>query len=396
MVASRLWDMRMLHTSDWHLGRSFHQVGLLPAQELFLDHLVDVVRDEHIDVVAVAGDVYDRALPAPQTVSLLSDALSRITDAGAQVVLASGNHDSAVRLGFGGRLLERAGVHLRTSVRDLARPIEVAGTRIYALPYLEPSVVAAELGEGLSEAVAPSHHGVLTAALDRVRRDAERHAGPVVVLSHSFVTGGEASDSERDISVGGVGDVPMSLYAEADYVGLGHLHGAQVLDEHIRYSGSPVAMSFSEARHTKSSWVVDLPEGRGERVRVHGVDTPVHTPLAILRGTLEDLLADPTLAAAERSYCQVTLTDPVRPLDAIDKVRRRFPLTLSLQLDPQGGEPTEQRSYASRVRVADDQTLVTGFLEHVRGGAPATEQERAVVREALEAVRVAGSGEGSR
>ncbi|AKT51853.1 exonuclease SbcCD subunit D [Arsenicicoccus sp. oral taxon 190] len=383
--------MRMLHTSDWHLGRSFHHVGLLPAQEMFVDHLVDVVRSERVDVVAVAGDVYDRALPAPQTVALLSDALWRITDAGAQVVLASGNHDSAVRLGFGGRLLERSGVHLRTTVADLARPIDVAGTRIYALPYLEPTVVAAELDE-----CERSHHGVLSTALSRVARDAERHEGPVVVLSHAFVTGGEASDSERDIAVGGVGDVPLSLYREADYVGLGHLHGRQTLDERVRYSGSPIAMSFSEARHTKSSWLVDLPERRGEALHVEGVTAPVHTPLAILRGELDELLRAPEHQAAERSYCQVTLTDQVRPLDAIDKVRARFPLTLSLQFDPQGLPQREQASYASRVRVASDLELVDGFLEHVRGGAAASRAEQAVVRQAVEAVRVSTSGEGTR
>ncbi|MCH8612433.1 exonuclease SbcCD subunit D [Arsenicicoccus dermatophilus] len=387
--------MRMLHTSDWHLGRSFHQVGLLPAQELYLDHLVDVVRSEGVDVVAVAGDVYDRALPAPQTVALLSDALARLTDAGAQVVLASGNHDSAVRLGFGGRLMEQSGVHLRTTVADLHRPIEVGGTRIYALPYLEPAVVAAEL-QGDGPTVERSHHGVLASALARVTRDAERHPGPVVVLSHAFVTGGESSDSERDISVGGVGDVPMSLYADADYVGLGHLHGRQALAEHVRYSGSPIAMSFSEARHTKSAWLVDLGDVRRGQVRVEAVDAPVHTPLAILRGRLDQLLADPAHRAAERAYCQVILTDPVRPLDAIDKVRARFPHTLSLQFDPQGGEPRERRSYAARVRVGDDQQLVAGFLEHVRAGAAPSAQEQAVVREALEAVRVAASGEGAR
>lgn len=382
--------MRMLHTSDWHLGRSFHQVGLLPAQEQFLDHLVEVVRSEGVDVVAIAGDVYDRALPAPQTVSLLSEALRRITDAGAQVVLASGNHDSAVRLGFGGPLLERAGVHLRTSVADLSRPITIGATRIYALPYLEPSVVADEL-----DGAERSHHGVIERALARVTADAERHQGPVVVLAHAFVTGGEASDSERDISVGGVGDVPLSLFREADYVGLGHLHGAQTLDERVRYSGSPVAMSFSEARHTKSSWLVDLGDARSGDVRTERIEAPVHTPLAVLRGNLEDLLRDPAHQAAESAYCQVTLTDAVRPLDAIDKVRRRFPHTLSLQLDPQGIEPSQSRSYAARIRVASDPELVDGFLEHVRGGATPSAEEHAVVVEALEAVRVASSGEGS-
>ena len=134
--------MRLLHTSDWHLGRSFHGAGLLGAQSRFLDHLVDVVRAERIDAVLVAGDVYDRALPAPDSVGLLSDALLRLVDAGAQVVISSGNHDSATRLGFGSGLLARAGVHLRTSVDQLGIPVVIGDVAIHPIPYLEPAVAA--------------------------------------------------------------------------------------------------------------------------------------------------------------------------------------------------------------------------------------------------------------
>ena len=130
--------MRLIHTSDWHLGRSFHQVGLLGAQAAYLDHLVEVVRAERVDAVLVSGDVYDRAMPSPDTVALLSETLVRLVDAGAQVVVSSGNHDSATRLGFASGLLERAGVHLRTSVADVGRPVVVGGVAVHALPYLEP------------------------------------------------------------------------------------------------------------------------------------------------------------------------------------------------------------------------------------------------------------------
>src|SRR5690349_1272092 len=148
--------MRLLHTSDWHLGRSFHGVGMLDAQRSFVDQLVAFVRDEKVDVVLIAGDVYDRALPGVDVVGLLDDALVRLTDAGAAVVLTSGNHDSAIRLGFASRLLERGGVHLRTRLEDLDQPLliplgtDAAGKDVtfalYGIPWLEPRMVADQLG----------------------------------------------------------------------------------------------------------------------------------------------------------------------------------------------------------------------------------------------------------
>ena len=384
--------MRLLHTSDWHLGRSFHRVGMLEHQASFVDHLVDVVAGEGIDVVVVAGDVYDRALPSVDTVRLLSDAVERLVSAGAQVVLTSGNHDSAERLGFGGKVLERGGLHLRTRPGDLARPVLLDDAHgpvaVYGLPYLEPSLVADGLGGQRS------HAGVLGAAMDLVRADLRTRPSGTrsVVAAHAFVVGGEASDSERDISVGGVGSVAASVFTGVDYVALGHLHGRQRLAETVRYSGSPLPYSFSEAGHRKGSWVVELD--------VDGVSTvtevlaPVPRALAVLRGTLDDLLADPRHADAESAWCQLTLTDAVRPRDAMERLRARFPHTLALAFDPHG-VVADERSYAQRVQGRDPIDVCCGFLEHVRGGAAAPAGDRALLADALEQSRVAADAEQS-
>ena len=374
--------MRLIHTSDWHLGRSFHQVGLLGAQAAFLDHLVDLVRAESVDAVLVSGDVYDRAMPAPDTVRLLSEAVTRLVDAGASVVLSSGNHDSAIRLGFASELLSRAGLHIRSRVDAAGEPVLVGDVAVYALPYLEPSLAAGPLG-----AQERTHAGVLQAGMDRVRADlARRGPRPSVVMAHAFVSGGATSDSERDISVGGVSAVHPRTFAGVDYVALGHLHGRQRVEETVRYSGSPLALSFSEARHTKGSWLVDVaPDGR---VQVEAVDAPVPRPLAVLRGDLENLLADPRHAQHEQSWCQVTLTDPVRPSGAMDRLRRRFPHTLELRFDPQGA-PVAVRSYAQRASGQTQLEVCCDFLGHVRAGRAATEAERVALAGAIEAVRTA-------
>ncbi|WP_084071983.1 exonuclease SbcCD subunit D [Knoellia sinensis] len=382
----------MIHTSDWHLGRAFHQVGLQSAQSAYLDHLVEVVRSESIDAVLVAGDVYDRALPAPDTVAMLSDAVERLIDAGAAVVLSSGNHDSAIRLGFAARLLEKSGLHIRTNLDDIGRPVWVSGVAIHPLPYLEPSLSAGSLGS--SER---THAGVLRAAMGRVR-DAlgAGSAAKSVVMAHAFVTGGATSDSERDIAVGGVAAVPPDVFDGVDYVALGHLHGRQQVAEGVRYSGSPVAMSFSEASHVKGSWIVDLSDASPN---VDFVAAPVERPLALLRGTLDELLTDRRHSDAESAWCQVTLTDPIRPLGAMERLRARFPYTLDLRFAP-SGSVTTMSAYAASLTERSDLDVCCDFLTHVRGGHGPDAGERGLLGEAVEGARLrrnatAGEGEAS-
>jgi exonuclease SbcD len=210
------------------------------------------------------------------------------------------------------------------------------------------------------------------------------------VLAHAWVTGGAPSDSERDIgvtSVGGIGAVPSALFAPFDYGALGHLHGPQVLDDGLRYSGSPLAYSFSEAAHRKLSWLVEL-DARG-LARVEAVPAPVPRRLSALRGRLPDLLSSPAHADVEDDWLSVVLTDPVRPDEAMARLSLRFPHVLVLQHEPEGAV-RDDRTYGARVRGLDDLEVSAGFVEHVRGG-PASEAERALLAAALEAGRLAGA-----
>ena len=392
--------MRLLHTSDWHLGRTLHRADLRDAQAAFLDGLVATVREERVDAVLVAGDVYDRAVPSVDAVALYDDALVRLRDAGARVVVTSGNHDSAARLGVGARLVDAAGVHVRTRPQGVAEPVlldDVHGAvAVYGLPYLEPEAVRGLLPadpDGGDE-VPRGHAGVLGRAMSCVRADLAARGGRSVVLAHCWVAGGLDSDSERDISVGGVGHVPARLFDGVDYVALGHLHGPQVLREGLRYSGSPLAYSFSEARQVKGSWLVEL-DARG-LARVERVPSPAPRALSLLQGRLPDLLRAPEHAAVEDHWLSVALTDPVRPDDAMELLRRRFPHVLVLEWRPEGAV-ADARSYGARVAGRDDLDVAAEFVRHVRGagaggpgedGAP-DEAELALLREALEAGRLA-------
>src|ERR1700746_4030115 len=314
---ARVRAMRLLHTSDWHLGRSLHRADLRAAQSAFLEHLVDVARAEKVDAILVAGDVYDRAVPPVDAVELCEDALLRLHDTGARIVLISGNHDSARRLGFGSGLLEKAGVHLRTRPGALARPVLVEDAHgpvaVYGVPYLEPDAVRGELPEaGGRDEIPRGHAGVLGHAVACVRADADaRGIRRRVVMAHGWVSGGAASESERDISVGGVGQVPAELFAGFGYVALGHLHGQQTVAPHLRYSGSPLPYSFSEASHRKGSWLVDL-DGEGT-AQVEQVPAPVYRRLSVLRGRLADLLRSGRLRPPPGGFRAVSPPHPSPP-----------------------------------------------------------------------------------
>lgn len=380
----------MLHTSDWHLGRSFHRVGLLAAQRAFIDHLVDTVREQRVDVVLVAGDVYDRAVPPLTAVELFDDALHRLADLGVPTVMISGNHDSPRRLGVGAGLIERAGIHLRTAPAACGTPVLLADAHgdvaFYGLPYLEPALVREELG-----ARRGSHAAVLEAAMDRVRADlATRPAGTrSVVLAHAFVAGGAESDSERDITVGGVAAVPSAVFDGVDYTALGHLHGAQTITERVRYSGSPLAYSFSETDHRKTMWLIDL-DAEGA-VTAERIDCPVPRPLARIRGRLDDLLDDPRLERHEQAWVEATLTDAHRPQDPMARLARRFPHVVSLAFEPDRAPEDPLASYAQRLRGRTDRQITEDFVAHVRGGRGADAAEAAVLTTALDAVRLAGT-----
>lgn len=372
--------MRILHTSDWHLGRSFHREDLLGHQAAFVDHLLEVVAAEEVDVVVVSGDVYDRALPHVDAVALADETFARLAASRAQVVVSSGNHDSAQRLGFGSRLMDAAGVFVRTDPSSVGTPVVLSDRHgdvaVHALPYLDPSALLGPWALG-----ARSHEAALSEAMTRVRTDlAARPASTrSVVLAHAFVAGATPSESERDISVGGVSRVATSVFDGIDYTALGHLHGRHVLADGLRYSGSPLAYSFSEADQVKGSWLVDL-DAAGF-ASATWVDAPVPRRLTRLTGTLKGLLSDASLTEHEDDWVQVTLTDSRRPARAMEQLRRRFPHTLVLQFPSvaaDGQVPARPAAGTS------DHAIALDFVRHVRGS-KATKAESALLQEAIDA-----------
>ena len=371
--------MRILHTSDWHLGRSFHGTDLLAAQGAFVDHLIETVQTEEVDLVVLSGDVYDRALPPVDAVALADEAFTRLAASRARVVIISGNHDSARRLGFSSRLVDAAGVHLRTDAGRVDEPVlledELGPVAVYGIPYLEPDIVrhAWDLPKR-------SHQAALAEAMRRIRADlVARPAGTrSVVMAHAFVAGGVASESERDIAVGGISVAPLELFDGIDYTALGHLHGRAALTDSVRYAGSPIAYSFSEAGHVKGSWLVDL-DADGLAAATF-CEAPVARALACLEGSIDDLLCESGYQVHEDCWVQATLTDAVRPDRAMERLRTRFPHTVALRFAPVGGVDVPGRPATCG---KSGHEIALDFVAHVRG-APASAAESELLATALE------------
>ncbi len=364
--------MRFLHTSDWHLGRTLHGVDLLDAQRAVLSQICRLVAEPPdgvaVDAVLVAGDIYDRAVPPVEAVALFADTLAELTRH-TTVIVTAGNHDSAIRLGFGAGLFTER-LRLRTDLASVGEPVLLGAAAepvaVYPLPYLDPDAARTVLAPD-DQPLGRSHQAVMAAAMSRVRADlAARPAGTrSVVMAHAFVVGGQASESERSIVVGGVDSVTAGTFDGVDYVALGHLHGAQQprgsTDTVLRYSGSPLRYSFSELGHTKSVSLVDLPPRGPARLTTVALRQP--REMAELTGPLDELLADSTHLS---DWVRVVVTDRSRPDQLFDRVKSHFPHVLQVLHLPAGSGPAGEVA-ASRAQSQSPRELGADFIRHVTG-----------------------------
>ncbi len=325
--------MRILHTSDWHLGRHFHGAPLLAEQRQALVRVAEIARQAEVDVVVVAGDLYDRAIPPADAVDLLADALRELRGIGAQVVAITGNHDSPGRVGALDPLLRAGGVTLRGRL-DPTAPVVVPATDggpdlvVHPVPYQEPLAASLVVSEG-GRPRRPSSQEVLEAALDAVRADLARR-GDVrsVVVAHAFVAGAAPSDSERELSVGGVDRVPVQAFEGFTYAALGHLHRPQEVTARAAYSGSLLPYSFSETAPSSVRVVEIAPDGT---VEAEVVPLGCERRVATVEGRLDALLADPRHRAVETAWVRARLTDEVLPRHAMERLRDRFPHAVVLE-----------------------------------------------------------------
>ncbi|KDA04974.1 DNA repair exonuclease [Microbacterium sp. CH12i] len=374
--------MRILHTSDWHIGRTFHGNSTMDALAEVLGALVAQVRESDIDVVIVAGDVFDSATPAGPAYRLLGDTLLALHETGARVIVTSGNHDSAARLGFQARLL-RDGIHVMTDPLSVGMPVTLddadGPVHFYGVPYLEPAVVR----QYWPEVPLRSQAQTMAHAMNLVRAGMAEHGGRSVAIAHCFAAGVDATVGlEREVRQGGLDVVPLSVFDGPDYVALGHIHGRQALSERVRYAGAPLHYSFGEQHKERGSWLIDL-DATG-LASVEWLALPVPRRLVTLTGTLDEILADENVAAHVGDWVCAVYTDALPQAEPMRRLKERFPHCAMVQHTPVGGPEQEERSYSARLKSAvTDTERIEAFLEHVRAGQGASERESELIREVL-------------
>jgi exonuclease SbcD len=364
--------MRFLHSADWHLGKTLCGTSLLDDQAHALEQVEAMVRDTRPHALVVAGDLYDRAVPAREAVSLLDGFLNRVVrDLGVPTLLIAGNHDSPERLGFASGFLRERGLFVAGPLSGDAEPVVLGDTAFHLLPYADPSAARfAFQQEGLH-----SHQEVLQAQVARAlaRQPKGRHA---VAVAHAFVRGGLTSESELGLVVGGTGEVDAALFDAFAYVALGHLHAPQAAGRPgLRYAGSLLKYSASEAAHVKALSLVEL--GADGQVRTEPLPLSPRRDLRRLRGRFEELMAG--IPGSCEDYLFLELTDEGPVVDAMARLRQRYPNVLALQAGgalqaagelPEGADP----------RSLDPADLFDRFLGETQGG-PMSAEERRIFQE---------------
>lgn len=375
--------MRILHTSDWHIGRTFHGHSTLADLRAVMSGVAGLVRAREVDVVVASGDIFDSSTPSADAVAMLDETLLALRGAGAVVVMSSGNHDSPARLGAKAAFAGLAGVHVVTRTDEIGTPItltdEHGPVHFHALPFLAPLLVRnvwTDVTPMRSQADAIGH------AMGLVRADIAERGGRSVVLAHTFAQGAEGGccDSERDI-LGGVDKVPVAAFDGVDYAALGHIHSRMTLSESVRYCGAPLRYSFSEADKPRGGWLVDL-DATG-LAGVEWVDFAVPREMARLVGTIEEVLTSPAYAGVTDRLVEVTLTDTTRPMDALRRLQTRFPFCSSLIHAPTEVPGSAAGSYAQRTAGRTDAEIINEFLAEVRNGEAATPAEAALLAEVI-------------
>ena len=373
--------MKFIHLSDLHIGKRVNEVSMIEDQEYILSQILEQTDRIQPDAVLISGDVYDKSVPSAEAVTLFDNFLFALAERKLQVLIISGNHDSAERLAFGGRLMENKGIYLSPVYDGSIAPItlndEYGSVSFWMLPFIKPVHVKRFYPEETIE----SYTDACRVAVQNMHLDPTQRN---VLLTHQFVTGSATCDSE-EISVGGTDNVDAAVFEDFDYVALGHIHGPQNIgSERIRYCGTPLKYSFSESNHKKSITVVEL----GEKGTFHLETVPLipKHDMRQIRGSYEEITARSFYQdTAVDDYLQITLTDEEDVPEAVSRLRVIYPNLMKLAYDN-----TRTRS-ASVVDGALDvqkksQLHLFSELYEIQNGQPMNDVQQEFMRELIESI----------
>ncbi|MCJ2376366.1 exonuclease SbcCD subunit D [Vibrio sp. ZSDZ34] len=376
--------MKFIHTSDWHLGRQFHNVSLLDDQKAVLEQIKAYLIEHQAAALVIAGDIYDRSIPPTPAIEVLDAFLSDvINNLKTPVILIPGNHDGATRLGFGASQLNKSGLHIISTYDEMLNPVVLSSPTIgevafYGIPYSDPEQVRHHYQTQVSNH--EEAHQFLSVQLQRVRGQADKE----VLISHCFIDGAEPSESERTLSIGGADRVSFQHFSDFDYVALGHLHQPQYRGkEHIRYCGSIMKYSFSEQYHNKAVTLVELDEEG-----VQSTQLPLKAPhdMRVVEGYLQDILEQGKSDVNAHDYLMVRLLDQHAILDPMEKLRKVYPNTLHLE---KPGMLVDSERGTSSTRLARDEVdMFKDFFNEIQGQ-PLSDEQTSMVQTVIAELRKA-------
>ena len=374
--------MKFIHLSDLHLGKRVNEISMTDDQSYILTQIIDIINAEHPDAVVIAGDVYDKSVPPAEAVTLFDGFLCRLAERKLPVLIISGNHDSPERLAFGGRLMEGAGIHLSPVYDGKVEPVTLSDSHGDVHFWLLPFVKPAHVKRYFPDAGIESYTDALRTAVENMGVD---FTGRNVLVTHQFVTGAVTCESE-EISVGGSDNVDISVFDGFDYVALGHLHGPQNIGSNrVRYCGTPLKYSFSEAGHHKSVTVVEL----GEKGSLHLQTIPLNPrhDLREIRGTFAEL-TDKSFyqGTAVEDYLHIILTDEEDVPEAVGQLRVIYPNLMKLSYDNTRTRTNRVIDAAEDVKRKSPLELFEELYE-IQNNQPMSEVQRAFARELIESIR---------
>lgn len=346
--------MKIIHTGDWHIGKIVHQIHMTEDQRYILNEFIKVIEEEKPHVIVIAGDLYDRSVPPVEAVELLDQIFSRILiDLKVPIIAIAGNHDSPDRVGFASRILMNKGLYiegkLKRNIQKVTIHDEAGPVNFYLVPYADP-VIVRDLFEDEN---IHTHDDAMKVIVNSIKENMNKKERNVFV-AHGFVIGGEASDSERPLSIGGTDYIYLEHFEEFNYTALGHLHGPQkVGSDSIRYSGSLMKYSFSEVRHNKSITIVDIDDEGNVEISLRKL-TPVRD-MRIIRGSLEELLKPEVYKNTNvQDYLQVDLTDDGELIEPMSKIRTVYPNVLKLTRNFFNKDPEAVEQFSAEHRSKRD------------------------------------------
>ena len=373
--------MKLIHLSDLHIGKRVNEVSMIEDQEYILTQVIRIIDQEQPDAILIAGDVYDKSVPSAEAVTLFDDFLVRLAKRQIPVLIISGNHDSAERLAFGNRLLQSGGIHISPVYSGNLEPVTLRDAHgevhFWLLPFLKP----AHVKRHFPEAEINTYTDAVRVAVEKMGIDKAKRN---VLLTHQFVTGASTCESE-EISVGGSDNVDASVFEDFDYVALGHIHGPQNIGSNrIRYCGTILKYSFSEASHHKSVTVAELGE-KGE-LQLHLCPLIPKRDMRKIRGTFAEV-TDKSFyqGTAVEDYLHIELTDEEDVPEAIGKLRLIYPNLMTLTYD---NTRTRQNQVVGSAQDVQRKSMLELFEElyEIQNNQPMSQEQRNFARELIESI----------